>query len=60
MKYIKLFEAFESSKLSKTLKFIKDEESKLEFIQSIRKVCDNIEFPVSKLKDEYFQKVVKV
>jgi hypothetical protein len=52
LKYIKLFEAFESSKLSKTLGFIKD---KNEFLNSLKKIADSIDLPYSKLSDDYFQ-----
>lgn len=54
MKYIKLFEAFDSSKLSKTLAFI-NKESRKKFISMLKSVTNVIDFPVSKLSDEYFQ-----
>lgn len=55
MKYLKLFEAFESIILSKTLSFIKDEESKRIFLGNLNRICDSIDYPKSELKDEYFQ-----
>jgi hypothetical protein len=55
MKYLKLFEAFESTILSKTLSFIKDEESKKQFMFALDKICSTIDYPKSELKDEYFQ-----
>ena len=54
MKYIKLFEAFESNILSKTLAYLSDQ-SKKDFMKSIKSFCDKIDFPLSKLSDEYFQ-----
>jgi hypothetical protein len=51
LKYIKLFEAFESEKLSKTLAYIKD---KNQFLSKIKKICDEIDFPYSKLNDDLF------
>ena len=55
MKYLKLFEAFESTILGKTLAFIKDEESKKQFMSELNKICSSIDYPKSELKDEYFQ-----
>lgn len=54
MKYIKLFEAFESNILSKTLAYLSDQ-SKKDFMKFIKSFCDKIDFPLSKLSDEYFQ-----
>ena len=54
MKYIKLFEAFESNILSKTLGYL-DKESKKLFMDKISKFCTKIDFPKSKLSDEYFE-----
>ena len=39
MKYIKLYEAFESDKLSKTIGFIKEKEDRKRFLEDIKKVC---------------------
>lgn len=51
LKYIKLFEAFESDKLSKTLAYIKEKES---FLSKVKKICDGFDFPYSKLNDDLF------
>jgi hypothetical protein len=52
LKHIKLFEAFESSKLSGVLKFIKDKDK---FLELLKKVCNTIDFPYSKLSDDFFE-----
>jgi hypothetical protein len=52
LKYIKLFEAFESVQLSKTLGFIKDKEN---FINLLKTLANRIDFPYSKYSDDYFQ-----
>lgn len=54
LKYIKLFEAFDSRVLSKTLGYV-NEESKKSFIKLIRYICNTIDFPMSDLSDEYFE-----
>jgi len=54
MKHIKLFEAFESNILSKTLGYL-DKESKKDFMDKISKFCTKIDFPKSKLSDDYFE-----
>ena len=54
LKYIKLFEAFESIKLTKTLGFIK-KESKETFINQLKIIGNKIDFPLSKYSDDYFQ-----
>jgi hypothetical protein len=51
LKYIKLFEAFESDKLSKTLAYIKEKDS---FLSKVKKICDGFDFPYSKLNDDLF------
>ena len=48
MKYINLFEAFESEKLSKTLKYIESGD-KQKVIAILRKLCAQIDFPFSQL-----------
>lgn len=53
LKYIKLFEAFESQKLSKTLGFI-NKDSRAYFIDDLKKLCDRLDFPISKLNDDFF------
>jgi hypothetical protein len=52
LKYIKLFEAFDSEKLSKTLSFISSK-SKEEFKSILFHILNNIDFPVSKISDDY-------
>ena len=52
MKHIKLFEAFESNILSKTLGYL-DKESKKDFMDKISKFCTKIDIPKSKLTDDY-------
>ena len=54
MKHIKLFEAFESNILSKTLGYL-DKESKNLFMDRISKFCTKIDFPKSKLSDDFFE-----
>jgi hypothetical protein len=54
MKHLKLFEAFESNILSKTLSYLSDD-SKKDFMDKISKFCTKIDFPKSKLTDDYFQ-----
>lgn len=52
--YIKLFEAFESEKLSKTLKFI-DKDSKSKFLSILKSIANSMDLPYSKYSDDYFQ-----
>ena len=54
LRYIKLFEAFESEKLSKTLAYIETKDRNL-IKDKLEKICRNIDFPFSQLSDEYFQ-----
>jgi uncharacterized protein (UPF0335 family) len=54
MKHLKLFEAFESNILSKTLSYLSDD-SKKDFMNKISKFCTKIDFPKSKLTDDYFK-----
>lgn len=54
MKYINLFEAFESEKLSKTLKYIESGD-KQKVIDILRKLCAQIDFPFSQLSDDYIE-----
>ncbi len=53
LKYIKIFEAFKSNKLTKTLKYTKSESR--EFLSLLRNVLRNIDFPESEISDEYFE-----
>ena len=43
LKYIKLFEAFESEKLSKTLGYI-DSKSRKELLDRVKRICDDIDY----------------
>ena len=54
LKYLKLFEAFESEKLTKTLGYINGE-SRQKLIYTLKKVCATLDFPFSELKDSFFQ-----
>jgi hypothetical protein len=54
LKYLKLFEAFESIKLSKTLGYI-DVQSRDRFLGIIKDICREYDFPFSKLNDDMFQ-----
>ena len=54
LKYIKLFEAFESVKLSKTMRFI-NKDSKSRFLGVLKTITSRIDFPVSKLNDSLFE-----
>ena len=54
LKYIKLFEAFESIKLSKTLGFI-SKDARNTFISQLKQLADKMDFPYSKYSDDYFQ-----
>jgi hypothetical protein len=54
LKYIQLFEAFESSKLSKTLKFI-NKEYRSRFLQDIKSICSSKNFPLSEISDDLFE-----
>lgn len=54
LKYIKLFEAFESAKLTKILKYI-DTESKKVFIRKLESISKQYDFPMSNFSDDMFQ-----
>ena len=51
MKYIKLFEAFESNTISKVMKFINSKIGKNEFRKSLIEVLKNYDIPIDKIKD---------
>jgi len=51
MKYIKLFEAFESNTISKVMKFINSKIGKNEFRGSLISVLKNYDIPIDKIKD---------
>jgi hypothetical protein len=54
MRYLKLFEAFDSIKLSKTLAFINKEDREV-FLSQLKKVCEYLDYPISKLSDKDFE-----
>ncbi len=54
MRYLTLYEAFESQKLSKTLKYIESGD-KEKVISFLRKICEKIDFPFSQLSDDYIE-----
>lgn len=54
MKYLSLFESFDSNKLNKTLGYL-DKNSKNEFITIIKNICDKFDIPYSKVSDEEIQ-----
>lgn len=55
LKYIQLFEAFDSKVLGKTLGYIKDSNDREKFFNQIKKMCSSIDYPLSKLSDDYFE-----
>ena len=54
LKYIQIFEAFESKILSKTLGYIETNDRNT-FMERLKKLCKSIDFPLSKMSDEYFE-----
>lgn len=54
MKHIKLFEAFESAKINKTLSFL-NKEGKSKFLDLIKKICERYDLPESRLNDNLFE-----
>jgi hypothetical protein len=54
LKYIQIFEAFESKILSKTLGYIQSDDRTI-FMQKLKELCKSIDFPLSKMSDEYFE-----
>jgi hypothetical protein len=54
LKHIQIFEAFESKILSKTLGYINTSD-KSSFMERIKRLCKTIDFPLSKMSDEYFE-----
>jgi hypothetical protein len=52
LKYIKLFEAFDSSKLSGVISYVKNKDK---FIDVLKVVCNSIDFPYSKLSNDLFE-----
>jgi hypothetical protein len=56
MKYLKLWEAFKSEILSKTMAFLSDS-GKVKFSDELKRITNYISYPLSELSDEYFQKL---
>lgn len=54
MKYLKFFEAFASSKISKTLAYI-DSQSRNVFKSKLKSLLKTIDFPMSEISDEYIE-----
>ena len=54
MKYLKLFEAFDSNIMSKTLKYL-SKDSKDRFFNMMKAYCEKYDFPFSKLSDDFFE-----
>ena len=54
LKHIKIFEAFESKILSKTLGYIETNDRNT-FMDKLKRLCKSIDFPLSKMSDEYFE-----
>lgn len=54
LKYIKLFEAFASNKINKTLSFL-NKDSKIHFLSRLKQICNVIDFPESQLSDDLFE-----
>jgi hypothetical protein len=54
MKHLKLFEAFNSNILSKTLRYL-SKESRNNFLNEVKRICSELDFPLSELTDDYFE-----
>jgi hypothetical protein len=54
LKHIQIFEAFESKILSKTLGYIETNDRNT-FMDRLKRLCRSIDFPLSKMSDEYFE-----
>lgn len=54
MIHLKIYEAFESRILGKTMAFI-DKDSRISFMEEIKKLADAIDFPISEFSDDQFQ-----
>ena len=54
LKHIQIFEAFESKILSKTLGYIETSD-RTTFMDKLKRLCSSIDFPLSKMSDEYFE-----
>ena len=55
LKHIQIFEAFESKILGKTLAYIKEPNDKEKFFDQIKRLCRSIDYPLSKMSDDYFE-----
>lgn len=54
MKYLKLYEAFESDAISKVLKYVKTkvgEKQSQDFLSGLREIIKNYDFPIDKISD---------
>lgn len=51
----KIFEAFESNILTKTLGFIKEKSQRQTFLNLLRNFTNNIDYPFSQLSDDFFE-----
>ena len=56
MRYLKLYEAFKSEVLSKTLSFVSPDTKRI-FIEKVEAICKSIDFPMSELSDDFFQRM---
>lgn len=54
LKYIKLFEAFDSIKLGKTMNFL-NSKSKNDFLRELNMISKLLDFPISNFTDEMFE-----
>lgn len=54
MRYIKLFESFDSSTINKTLSFL-SKDSKISFLNKLKELCSIYDIPESKLSDDLFK-----
>ena len=54
MKHLKLFEAFNSNILSKTLRYL-TKDSRNSFLNEVKRICGELDFPLSELTDDYFE-----
>jgi hypothetical protein len=54
MKYLKLFEAFESEILGSLMKFLSPN-GKEQFLHQLKSIANRIDFPISKFSDDFFQ-----
>lgn len=54
MKYLKVFEKFESKNLSKVFGYI-SKDSRIKFIQDLKIICENNDYPMSEISDDKFR-----